>query len=192
MAVRTRWDIGFGIVTMTLSLLALFVWFPNDIVGGFIEVSAIGRTVPGDAFFPVLLAVGIFVLGALQALLAVRRALAGRPTVARTLTRSNARFIAALAAIVLSGLALMVWLGPLVVDGLNVIGLLDGSYRNFSDTAPFKYIGFVVGGFAMTAALIVLTEGRVRRASLASITVVIAGAIIIFDILLKNVLLPPN
>lgn len=192
MAVRTRWDIGFGLLTMALSLLALFVWFPNDIVGGFIEVSAIGRTVPGDAFFPVILAVGIFLLGALQAVLATSRAMAGRPTPARTLTFSNVRFVAALVAIVLGGLTLMVWLGPLTVDALNTVEVLEGSYRNFSDTAPYKYIGFVVGGFSMTVALIVFTEGRLRRASVVAIITVLAGAILIFDILLKNVLLPPN
>ncbi|MEM9783150.1 MAG: hypothetical protein AAF899_11805 [Pseudomonadota bacterium] len=191
MAGLARWDIGFGAVMLVGALLALFVWFPNDIQTGFIFTNAIGRVEPGDSFFPVLLAIVMAALGAAQILLALIR---GRPAgaPARRLTGANLRFMATLFGIVLAGLAVMYWLGPAVVTVMNALGLLEGSYRLYTDTAPYKYLGFVTGGLGMTLALIWRTEGRLRRASVLSVVLVLLASILIFDILLKNVLLPPN
>ena len=86
----------------------------------------------------------------------------------------------------------MYWLGPLTVAALNTFGWLDASYRALSDTAPYKFIGYVVGGFVMTITLIAWTEGRIRWASVLSVLITLTVAILIFDLLLKNVLLPPN
>ncbi|MEM6678070.1 MAG: hypothetical protein AAF675_09375 [Pseudomonadota bacterium] len=190
-AASARWDIGFGVVVLMGALLALFVWFPNDIQTGFIFTNAIGRVEPGDAFFPVLLGVTLAALGAVQIVVALmRRRPAEMP--AQRLTSANLRFLAELLGIVLAGLAVMYWLGPLVVTAFNALGLLEGSYRLYTDTAPYKYLGFVVGGSGMTLALIWRTEGRLRLASILSVVLVLLAAILIFDILLKNVLLPPN
>ena len=61
-----------------------------------------------------------------------------------------------------------------------------------TDTAPYKYLGYVTGGFLMTTTLIVWTEGKLRRVSVVSVLIVLAVSIIILDKLLTNVLLPPN
>ncbi len=190
-AASTRWDIGFGAVMLVGALLALFVWFPNDIQTGFIFTNAIGRVEPGDSFFPVLLGVVLAALGAVQIVVALaRRQPADRP--ARRLTGANLRFMVELLGIVFTGLTVMYWLGPIVVTALNALGVLEGGYRLYTDTAPYKYLGFVVGGLGMTLALIWRTEGRLRGASILSVALVVLASILIFDILLKNVLLPPN
>jgi len=191
-ATPNPWDIGFGVVVLVGALLALFVWFPNDINGGFMQVSAIGRNEPGDAFFPILLALLLAGLGVLQiALPALGRALRtdDENPVIRT---ENLLFLVKFLGIVVAGLTVMFWLGPLTVAALNTPGLIEGSYRQYTDTAPYKYIGYVVGGFGMTATLIVWTEGRARRIALITVAGVLAASILIFDIALTNVLLPPN
>jgi hypothetical protein len=188
------WDIGFGVVVFLGSLLALFVWFPADIPTGFFFINAIGREEPGDSFFPIMLAVLLLILSIIQLGLAVFRARPanedGTPT--PTLTLSNFKFLFLFVVISMVGYAIMYGLGPLTVAVLNSVGLLDADYRQLTDTAPYKYIGYVVGGFLMTITLIAWTEGRIRRQSVIAVVLTLIVAIIIFDVVLKNVLLPPN
>lgn len=185
------WDVGFGVVFLAGSLLALLVWFPADIRGGFFHVNAIGRSEPGDAFFPILLAATLVTLSVVQLTAAILRPPpAGEPRL--RLTVRNMRFLALFVAITAAGLAIMFWLGPVVVWGMQALGLTEAEYRHLTDTAPYKYIGYVVGGFLMTVGLIVWGEGRIRRVGLVTVIVVLATAIVIFDVLLTNVLLPPN
>ena len=187
------WDIGFGAVIFIGALLALFVWFPADIPTGFFHVNAIGREEPGDAFFPILLAALLAALGVVDLITSFWRWRAGAETSpAGKLTVGNLRFLVTFMLIVLAGLGVMYGAGPLTVLVLNGMGLLDGSYRQFSDTVPYKYIGYVAGGLLMTIALIAWTEGRVRRSGVVAVVITLATAILIFDVLLKNILLPPN
>jgi hypothetical protein len=188
------WDIGFGVVIFLGSMLALFVWFPADIPTGFFFINAIGREEPGDAFFPIMLAVLLAILSLIQVTLAIFGARPanedGTPT--PTLTVGNFKFLVLFIAISMIGYAIMYWLGPLTVSALNAGGLLDADYRQLTDTAPYKYIGYVVGGFLMTITLIAWTEGRIRRQSVIAVLLTLIIAIVIFDVVLKNVLLPPN
>ena len=186
------WDIGFGVVVLVGALLALFVWFPADIPTGFFFTNAIGREEPGDAFFPIMLAVLLAILSVIQLALAIFK---GKPVNAEpspALKLQNFKFLAIFILISLTGFAIMYWLGPLVVSLLNAIGTLDATYRQLTDTAPYKYIGYVVGGFAMSIALIAWTEGQIRPRSVFTVLLTLVVAIIIFDVVLKNVLLPPN
>ena len=182
---------GFGVVFLAGSLLALFVWFPADIRGGFFHVNAIGRSEPGDAFFPILLAATLAALSVVQLATAILRPPPGSEPQPR-LTVRNIRFLALFVAIIAAGLVIMFWLGPTVVWVMQALGLTEAEYRHLTDTAPYKYIGYVVGGFLMTVGLIVWGEGRLRRVGLVTVIMVLAMAIIIFDVLLTNVLLPPN
>ncbi len=187
------WDIGFGVVVLAGALLALFVWFPADIPTGFFFVNAIGREEPGDAFFPIILALFLLVLSVLHLGLSFYRSWQGNAVPATgELTSDNFKFLGAFMVIMAISLAIMYWLGPLTVAALNTFGWLDASYRALSDTAPYKFIGYVVGGFVMTITLIAWTEGRIRWASVLSVLITLTVAILIFDLLLKNVLLPPN
>lgn len=187
------WDIGFGVVVLVGSLLALFVWFPADIPTGFFFTNAIGREEPGDAFFPTMLAVLLVLLSAIQLVFAIfKRKPVDEDIPTPALKLRNFKFLFIFILISLAGFAIMYWLGPLTVSALNAVGIIDASYRQLTDTAPYKYIGYVVGGFSMTIALIAWTEGKVRPRSVLTVLITLVVAIIIFDVVLKNVLLPPN
>lgn len=185
------WDIGFGAVVFGLALLALLVWFPNDIKGGFVETNHAGKLEPGDAFFPVLLTVAILLLSGCQvlvALLARRRASAS----AGRLTRANLVFLILFHVIVVAGLALMFWLGPIVVALANALSGSELTYRQLVDTAPYKYVGYLAGAFVITTGLIAWAEGRLRRSAVLTVLAVLAVSVLVFDVLLTNVQLPPN
>lgn len=187
------WNIGFGVAVLVFALFSLFVWFPADIPTGFFFINAIGREEPGDAFFPILLASLLAVLATIQITVTIiqsRRGYVG-PTPG-TLSLANLRFLAIFAAMVCAGLAIMYWLGPGVVQMLAMVGVTDGTYRQYSDTTPYKYIGYIVGGLLMTVAMIAWTEGRLRRTAVLSVVITLATSILIFDVFLRNVLLPPN
>lgn len=187
------WDIGFGATLFGLALLALLVWFPYDIKGAFVETNFVGKVEPGDAFFPVLLAGTILVLSGfhLAGALFWRRQ-TGAVAPAGKLTRANFIFLFLFHGIVITAMAVMYWLGPLTVWLSNLLGITDLSYRQLVDTVPYKYVGYVAGGFLMTASLINWTEGGLRRRSLFTIVAIIAVLILVFDVLLSNVQLPPN
>lgn len=189
------WNMGFGVVTLAAALLALFVWFPLDIKGGFIQTNLTGNLEPGDAFFPILLAAALVALSLVQ----ITAALFNRqsPSAAQAgdtgrLSASNLKFLACFFAILAAGLAIMLWFGPLLTTGLGTIGVIDQSYRQLVDTVPYKYLGYLVGGFAMTTTLVFWTEGRLRPRAVYSVIAVLAACVLIFDILLDNILLPPN
>jgi hypothetical protein len=187
---RDPWNIGFGVVVLAAALLSLFVWFPNDIRGGFIDINQVGKPEPGDAFFPILLAVLLLALGAGQLLFAV---FGSKPQVPPgRLTPDNLKFLFGSYAIVAAGLAIMYWLGPLVVETLRALDATEHTYRQLTDTAPYKYLGYVTGGFLMTVGLIVRVEGLVRPRAVLAVIVVLALLIVILDVLLYNIQLPPN
>lgn len=184
------WDIGFGVVTLVAALAALFIWFPLDIKGGFIQTDLAGKPEPGDAFFPTLLAATLAILGFLQ--ISTSLLAGGRTSSESRLSLENLKFLGQFLAIVAAGLAAMYWLGPLVADALGKAGLIDKSYRELVDTVPYKYIGYLAGGLGMTTALIAWTEGRLRPRAVAIVIAVLVVSVVIFDILLDNILLPPN
>lgn len=187
---RDPWNIGFGAVAFAAAVLSLLVWFPNDINGGFIEINQIGKPEPGDAFFPVILAALLLVLSAGQVFGAI---LGHRPQAPPDrLTPENLKFLFVFYAIIGVGLTVMYWLGPLVVDALRAIGTIDHTYRQLTDTAPYKYLGYVVGGFIMTLGLIIRAEGILRPRAVLTVVIVQASLILILDILLHNIQLPPN
>ena len=187
---RDPWNIGFGAVVLALALLSLFVWFPNDIKGGFIDINQIGKPEPGDAFFPIILASMLLALGAGQFLFAT---FGKKPqTPSGRLTFDNFKFLLGFYAIVAAGLAIIYWLGPLVVDMLRAAGLIEATYRQLTDTVPYKYLGYVTGSFVMTLGLIVWAEGRLRLRAVVTVVLVIAALILVLDILLYNIQLPPN
>jgi hypothetical protein len=187
------WNIGFGAIGLCLALATLLFWLPNDVGSGFLKTNRVGIQVPGDAFFPVLLAWALLLLSALQMLGAWRDRTEDSPgTASSKLTTDNFRFLVFLYAVVLVGLALMYWLGPAVTGLLRRLGMIDGTYRELLDTVPYKYIGYVAGGFTMVLGLIARAEGRVRPRAVLTVVIVLAALILIFDVSLKNVALPPN
>jgi len=187
------WSIGFGAVMLTASLLTLVVWIPNDIVGGFIDTGLTGKPEPGDAFFPMLLAGTLLILSAVQLLsAAMNRAVRDPDSGIGKISPENLKFLFVFYAIVLGGLTVMYWLGPLTVKALRITGVIDFTYRQLVDTPPYKYLGYLVGGFLMTAGLIFRAEGKLRRRAILAVVIVLTLSVLIFDVLLNNVQLPPN
>jgi len=187
------WDIGFGAVTLVGAVLALGLWFPNDIAGAFIEYSPAGKAQPGDAFFPILLASALLVLSVVQ-LLGAFRSRTERLSLdsGAALTLANLEFLLKFFAIVLTGLAVMYWLGPLTTGALRALGVIDQTYRQLVDTVPYKYLGYVTGGFLMICGMITWAEGQVTRRAVLTVAIVLAASVVIFDLLLSNIQLPPN
>lgn len=188
------WDIAFGAGVLAASVAALLWWFPSDIRGGFIEVGTGGRREPGDAFFPVLLAATMLVLSVVHLVAALlgKATKPGEEADAGRLTWANLHFLAVFHAVVLGGLAVVYWLGPVIVYFLGALGALDASYRHLVDTVPYKYLGYVAGGFGMTVALAAWAEGGLTRRAIVAVAIVITASVLIFDVFLTNVPLPPN
>ena len=188
------WNLGFGVVLCVLSLLALFVWFPRDILGSFIETNQVGKVGPGDAFFPVLLASAIFGLSAVYSVTTFLQSRRGSNATAASgrLTAANLGFLVRFHLIALASLLVMYTLGPIVVSASNAFLGTELQYKALVDTVPYKYIGYVVGGCLLTVPLIAWAEGGVRWRSVAIVIATIVALILIFDVLLNNVQLPPN
>lgn len=187
---RTPWNIGFGVVVLVAALFALLIWIPNDIRGGFIDINQIGKPEPGDAFFPIILASLIIILSMGQLAVALFSS-KPQPESGR-LTANNLKSLFLFYVIVMTGLAIMYWLGPLVVDALRAASFFDSTYRQLIDTAPYKYLGFMAGGFLMTLGLIAWAEGTIRPRAIFSVVIVLGFLILVLDILLYNIQLPPN
>lgn len=172
-----------GIVIVLASLLILSVWVPNDIETGVIE-RVRRRTVLGDSLLPVFAASVLLLSGALLSI--------GRPSENRGLTVANLRFIFGMGLIFVVTLVVMRFAGPLLVDVAgDVVGAPDG-YRALRDTAPWKYIGFVLGGAAMILSMVWMAERRIGGAVIVTALAAVLGIIMLFDIPFDDLLLPPN
>ncbi|MEZ5843657.1 MAG: hypothetical protein R3D27_07965 [Hyphomicrobiaceae bacterium] len=93
---------------------------------------------------------------------------------------------------ILLGLAAMYGLGPAFVAVQNALTGGEVEYRQLADTVPYKYIGFVAGSLLMTLPTIAWAEGRWSARSAVTVLLVVLAIIVIFDVLLTNVQLPPN
>ncbi|CUH75036.1 Tripartite tricarboxylate transporter TctB family protein [Tritonibacter multivorans] len=184
-----RWEIGIGLTGLLFALFSLFFWFPNDIQGAFMETTRAGKPEPGDAFFPVLLAGFIAFIAAIQIVSALlKRDQEAQGSDYPRLDGENIKFLALFLAIILGSLAVVYWIGPLAVW----LTQEELTYRQLVDTAPYKYLGVVVGGFALTFSLISWAEGRLRARSAVVSALLILVLILVFDVALTNIQLPPN
>ena len=60
------------------------------------------------------------------------------------------------------------------------------------DTAPWKYIGFILGGVVLIAGLIALVEGRVSLRGVVLGLMATFALIVVYDLPFDDLLLPPN
>lgn len=166
-----------GAITVVLALVGLLVWIPLDTETGILE-QVRRKTDIGDAFAPtvadlVLLAGGILLLFE-----------AGGPV----LTRAHVMWLGGLLFVLLVGLALIRWTGPVAAFLLS-----DGTeYRLLRDTWPWKYLGLLTGSVAIVAGLIALVEGRLSLRGVAIAFAVAAVLIGLYDLPFDDLLLPPN
>ena len=186
---RLRWEIGIGLFGLLFAAIVVFHWVPKDIQGAFLEATRSGKAVPGDAFFPMLLGIVIGVIAFVQIVtsLVTKQSQRKMKGYAR-LRLANLRFLLVFTGILAGCLFVLFWSGPLVLWLVEP----EATYRQMVDTAPYKYIGLSFGGFLMTVTLIALTEGSVRLRSIIVSMVLVLVLILIFDVFLDNIQLPPN
>ncbi|MBR9880943.1 MAG: hypothetical protein GYB17_15760 [Gammaproteobacteria bacterium] len=193
-----RWNLWLGIGLLGFCLLCVTLWFPRDIGSGFLEQNLTGRTVPGDAFFPVLL-VGLIALLASLLILSELRHGARRshpPSAGEAVGRispDNLAFL--LRAIIVTAVSLLAMnaTGPLLVTLTNAVGLTDYSgYRAASGTFPFDISGFFVGATLLTCGYIHTTRHRLRGWDVLVALAAAGALVLLFDGLIDNVQLPPN
>lgn len=167
-----------GLGCIAFALILAFIWVPLDTGNGLVERSR-GRYVVGDSLAPTVAAAFIFLSGLM--LLFERTADDPRPS------RHNMIFISAIAACGIAGILVMRWAGPIAA------GLAGGEeYRLLRDTAPWKYIGFVLGGVTMIFGITAFVEERPSWRALWIALAAVAGIILLYDVPFDDVLLPPN
>jgi len=179
---RINQNMALGAVIVALALFALFAWVPNDTVSGFVE-SKRGRLSIGDAMAPGI-AFGLMALSGLILLLEARKG--DMPGALEQ--RTFAFLLVALTACAVS-FGVMIWAGPLAVA---VFGGEGDTYRNLRDTAPWKHIGFVLGGTGLVTTLIALVEKRVTSNAVMIGLAAALALVGVFDLAFDNLLLPPN
>lgn len=177
---QARANLYLSLGCIGFALVLALVWAPLDSGTGLIH--KVRRQVSiGDALAPTLAAAMIGVGGVMVFL---ERRAAEQPR----LTRGNMLFLLRFLTILAIGFALMRWTGPALVGLLGA----DHDYRSLGDTAPWKYMGFFIGGSAMIAALIAGSEGRLSLRTLVIAVAAIVGLILLYDLPFDDLLLPPN
>ena len=186
------WNVSIGVTTLVAASLCLLVWFPNDIGSGFFKGSLTGRSVPGDAFFPTILVGLMASLSLLLILSALRGGASSVGEPVGRITLSNVVFLLQCALLTGTGIVLINVTGPALVGLWNAFGGSLSSYRSVSATFPVHVSGFFLGGTFIASGFIFLARHRLRPLDIAVAGLSAAFLILVFDVLLHNVLLPPN
>lgn len=168
-----------GGLCLIFGCLLLFIWTPLDAETGMVEYFRRRYTI-GDGLAPSFAAVVFLVAGALLVF-------GAKPADAPRLTGADARYLGAVMALGLGGLLIMRYAGPAATWALGA-----EDYRLLRDTAPWKHIGFALGGTVMVAGLIALVEGRVTRGGVLTALLAVAAIIALYDLPFDDLLLPPN
>ena len=174
-----------GLAILGFAALLLFVWIPLDVDTGLIEKER-RRTVIGDALAPTV-AGAFLMIGGLGLILFERN-----DTDQPALNRQNLRFIATTLGIAVLAFLVMRYAGPLAVSISNGLSGTELQYRLLRDTAPWKYIGFLLGGTLLVAGLIWQVEGRLRLRTVAIGLGAVVVLILVYDLPFDDLLLPPN
>lgn len=181
-----RQDFLLAWVMLIAGNLALWVWIPNDITSGVIETFR-RQTFIGDALMPSI-AMAVVVICALVML--IQLSLKKRDAALEASSELDSRslvFLLVVMGLITVSLLMIFWAGAFVVEWFG-----EDSYRSLRDTAPWKYIGFSLGGLVMIWGLISLVEGCFKLSRLLVSVIAVAALILLFDVPFDNVLLPPN
>lgn len=174
-----------GLFFTALALLLLLVWIPLDSDTGLIE--KVRRQVAiGDALAPTVAAVFLLIGGGLLMLLE------GKRDTPPAMDAASVKFVVRVFTMLVLGFLVMRYAGPLAVEVMNTIQGSDLEYRLLRDTAPWKWLGYVLGGTLAICGTISLTEGRFSLRALVVALLAIAAMIAIFDLPFDDLLLPPN
>ena len=191
---RHHWNTILGSACVVFALVTLLIWIPNGVESGVIE-QVRSQTAVGDAMAPTVWAIGLGFIGIfliVESLLKLRAGTleAGGNTGGPTL--ANLRFLGLLLVVVFGSLLVMSWAGPFVVKLAQAMGSDIGSYRELRATRPWKYTGYLSGGFLLVFGLMGYVAGRPSwRLALVALLAVLLMALA-YDLPFKNLLLPPN
>lgn len=174
-----------GLFFAALALLLLFVWIPLDSDTG--QIEKVRRQVAiGDALAPTVAAVFLLIGGGLLMLLE------GKSDTPPAMDPASMKFVARVFAMLIVSFLVMRYTGPLAVEVVNSMRGSDLEYRLLRDTAPWKWLGYVLGGTLAICGTISLSEGRLSLRALVVALLAIAAMIAIFDLPFDDLLLPPN
>lgn len=199
-----RWNLGLALFCIAFAAFALLYWIPTDIETGVLEKER-RVWVIGDGMGPFFLSVCMIILSVIMAFGSLRVLLRGEPApdagplkevalgdIDGGLSAENFTFLFRVLAIVIASMLLINWVGPLTAMGLKAIGHDVGTYRQLVATVPYKYLGFIAGGFVMVFGLISMIVGRMTMAGFLTAVFTIAALIILYDVPFDQLLLPPN
>ena len=181
MSSHSRSNLITGLVFLAFAALVAFIWVPLDVETGLVE-KVRRRIMIGDALAPTVAAFFIG-LGGLVLVLFERKA-PDQPSV----KLAHVTFVGIQIAILVIGFLIMLYAGPLAVSLFSG----DTEYRLLRDTAPWKYVGYFLGGIFIVAGLISQSEGRLTLRSVVIAIGVVVALIIIYDVPFEDLLLPPN
>jgi len=193
-----RW---LGVFALLFCGATLFLWIPFDVDTGMVE--KVRRQIRlGDAFAPTIAALLIRLGGLLVLLQRPTKPLPDKSeaplrspdssqlaTANRLLQPKDLAFSLYIILLVTIALMLMRYAGPML---LLLLEGPDMQYRLLRDTAPWKYIGFVVGGMFMVTSLIAFSEKRLRFSHFLTAVFVVLLLIAVYDLPFDDLLLPPN
>ncbi|PVH27585.1 hypothetical protein DDE20_16745 [Pararhodobacter oceanensis] len=184
-----RIEIWLAIFFAVLAGLTAFVWAPLDS-----ETAAIyefRRQISiGDAMLPMVAGGGILLFSVAHLFLQLRRRRDADED--PLFDRTTLFFFVTFGGVLALSLILMFWAGPLALALFGPSGDDAATYRQMRSSLPWKYIGFVLGGFTLVFGLTSLIEGRVRWLRAVSSILAVLGLILIFDVPFDTILLPPN
>lgn len=178
----TKTDLVLGTGVIAFALFVLTVWIPADVESGIFNTVR-RRTEIGDAFAPVLAGAIILLGGVLLVLETLRKS--GNTK----LSASSIAFALALLALFTIALTFMRYAGPATVTLFESTGM---DYRALRDTAPWKYLGFVLGGMVLVTTPIAVIERRLGWKALAIGMATTLILIAIYDLPFDDLILPPN
>ena len=186
-----RWVIGLALFFASASILTLFVWIPADIETGVIETFRRQTTI-GDAMAPTLAAAAILVISVIMGVVAVFRAKKNGGPPESGPDQRDYSFLLLIAVPVVLGLVLMVYVGPVAVEAINALGGEIGTYRELKAAFPYKYLGFLIGGFVMVFGVIRVVENKGTQSAAWVAALAVLALILLYDVPFDNLLLPPN
>lgn len=184
-----RVEIALAVFLIIFAALVVFLWAPLDS-----ETAAVyqfrRQTYIGDAMLPIFAGGGILVFSVIHLVLQWRRAPDGGGDA--PLDQQTLMFFLIFGGVLALSLVLMFWSGPLALSLFGPSGDEAVTYRQMRSTFPWKYIGFVLGGFTLVFGLTSLIEGRMRWIRVLTSLLAVLLLILIFDVPFDTILLPPN
>ena len=178
-----RTDRFLGLVLLAAALATLFLWIPLDTDTGMIE-KARRRLVIGDAFATTIVAI-------LAAIAAASLAITGKRS-EHEFKRDGLMPMLKIIGILVIILLVMRYAGPVAVSAFGALSGETLEYRPLRGTAPIKYIGYLLGGTGLIAALSGFMDGQFTKRRIALAFVITLALALFFDLPFEDILLPPN